>query len=618
MAYQVNQSVIDKAKKDYADAQARGDKDGMIAAHKKAEEERAKAGYSGGDDGSQYISLGGSNNSSSNNSSTSSGGSSSGYDYYKSLMEANSKEWHTASEERRRELERQNQEYGAMIGANYNPNTNKWSDTSGNDLYDYSAIVGGTQTPKAQGTPITYYDKQGNPYTGYTIDNKTYKDPYGNARIDVGMLVPSSDGKTWYEMGENGGIAVNTPLFADPEMQRILALEKMLMAERDLAMGADLANLQRVIDEIQNFKPTEAMSYEEARARAEADVGGTFDVNFAQILNRLQQDAVGRGMFGQIPTEAIKAEALANNELNRANAISSQASDLRLQDFDEKRLMDNDYLNRLQVEAGLTQDKYNLEMQQWQQQQEARLNAINMHMQQQADTYNKAMDKLNTLGYADAEVAKALGIPEGTLSTDDRVAQAEFDRQKELMAYEQQLNKEMASYNASLNAKYSGGGGGGGGQDSTPEAEPLMKADAAYKHALDYFQQRYQDTGEGYTQEDVDAYAYQLMWGTFGFDGLEALNKAPGTAMPSGPKNTIGLGGNYIRDYYTNNYSPRSTGSTGYGDDAGYLGSHGKSGIADEDKNAAKDARNDEYIQNLIKNGGLSQAEINNYYNLKR
>lgn len=53
----VNQKVIDQAKKDYADAHAKGDKAGMAAAHERAEAERAKAGYSGGADGSKNISL---------------------------------------------------------------------------------------------------------------------------------------------------------------------------------------------------------------------------------------------------------------------------------------------------------------------------------------------------------------------------------------------------------------------------------------------------------------------------------------------------------------------------------------------------------------------------------
>jgi len=71
----VNQKVIDQAKKDYAAAYAKGDKAGMASAHAAAEAERAKAGYSGGADGSKNIPL---NQNASGNSKSSSKSSSSG------------------------------------------------------------------------------------------------------------------------------------------------------------------------------------------------------------------------------------------------------------------------------------------------------------------------------------------------------------------------------------------------------------------------------------------------------------------------------------------------------------------------------------------------------------
>lgn len=59
----------------------------------------------------------------------------------KSIMEANSKEWHTASDERKKELEAQNQELGAQLGASFNSGSGKWSDDSGEDLYDYTEVT---------------------------------------------------------------------------------------------------------------------------------------------------------------------------------------------------------------------------------------------------------------------------------------------------------------------------------------------------------------------------------------------------------------------------------------------------------------------------------------------
>lgn len=50
-----DQSIINQAKREFEDAQRRGDQAGMDRAHAKAEAERAKGGYSGGADGSQHI-----------------------------------------------------------------------------------------------------------------------------------------------------------------------------------------------------------------------------------------------------------------------------------------------------------------------------------------------------------------------------------------------------------------------------------------------------------------------------------------------------------------------------------------------------------------------------------
>lgn len=74
----VNQAVIDRAKEDYARAKIAGDKKAMEAAHERAEAERAKAGYSGGKDGSEHIAIasGGGGGSSKSSTGSSSGGSS--------------------------------------------------------------------------------------------------------------------------------------------------------------------------------------------------------------------------------------------------------------------------------------------------------------------------------------------------------------------------------------------------------------------------------------------------------------------------------------------------------------------------------------------------------------
>lgn len=60
------------------------------------------------------------------------------YDYtevYKAEMEANSKAWHTASPEEKKQLEAANQALGKMVGGVYDSKTGTWSDKSGNKLF---------------------------------------------------------------------------------------------------------------------------------------------------------------------------------------------------------------------------------------------------------------------------------------------------------------------------------------------------------------------------------------------------------------------------------------------------------------------------------------------------
>ena len=415
-------------------------------------------------------------------------------------MQANSQEWHTATPERKLELEEANRNLAKEVGGDYDPSTNKWKDSSGNDLYDYSNITGSTSnssnvnsgtstggnlydyssitggttaTKPTNATQTTYYDKQGNPYTGYIIDNKTYKDAEGTQRIDVGMLVPTANGQTWYEMTPTGGVQVNAPLWTNPEylnlQAQIEALQSALFSVDTGALQGYQDLIQATYDKVANFKAREAMSQEEARARAEADVGGTYDEKTAQLINAYNQNAIQRGMFGQTPTEALKMEALAANELDRATNISSTASNIQAQDFNQKQILDQNDLDRYLAEANLGQTLYSTEMQEIQMEMENKINALNYYQQQQAEKYSKAMDRLNTLGYADAEVAAILGVPEGTKSSDQRVREAEAAIEKEMMQTQAEIDRETMAYQASLNAKYSssGGGGGGGGGNGT-------------------------------------------------------------------------------------------------------------------------------------------------------
>lgn len=62
-------------------------------------------------------------------------------------------------------------------------------------------------------TPVIYRTKDGKNATGYIIDGKTYKDPAGNTRVDVGSTVPTAGGV--YTLTEMGSVKTPASVQAD-------------------------------------------------------------------------------------------------------------------------------------------------------------------------------------------------------------------------------------------------------------------------------------------------------------------------------------------------------------------------------------------------------------------
>lgn len=73
------------------------------------------------------------------------------------------------------------------------------------------ASVGNAITQnRPQSTQTTYIDPNNQQQTGYIINGMTYKDPYGQNRVDVGSRVQTGGG--WYQLGADGkGVAISNP-----------------------------------------------------------------------------------------------------------------------------------------------------------------------------------------------------------------------------------------------------------------------------------------------------------------------------------------------------------------------------------------------------------------------
>ena len=91
---------------------------------------------------------------------------------------------------------------GGSTGGSYGGNTSSPSGGSTGRSY------GGSNRP--QSTQTTYIDPNNQQQTGYIINGVTYKDPYGQNRVDVGSKVQTGGG--WYQLGADGkGVAISNP-----------------------------------------------------------------------------------------------------------------------------------------------------------------------------------------------------------------------------------------------------------------------------------------------------------------------------------------------------------------------------------------------------------------------
>lgn len=316
--------------------------------------------------------------------------------------------------------------------------------------------------PKQQTQPTTpiaaeaiYYTPTGEKQFGYNIGGKTYKDQSGTQRIDKGSY--TNAGGAWWQMGDTGGTKVDIPDFAKT-LDNMGSYENMLGGMVFPTFNSQNSKeiqgqLGSVLEALQNFQPTDSMSKDESQARAYAQLNNLYNANLDKALDNYNKDAINRGMFGQLPVEELKQNAISESELSKASAISDLAGDMYSQDFNMARQQDQDFYNRQNMMLNVLAQTYGIESDMYQ-------NALNefttmsdLATNENAMSFEKALNKLNTLGYADQEIADILGVPVGTPS-----------EQINLMEIKDKMAKENFLWEiANTPVKASGGSGGGGG-----------------------------------------------------------------------------------------------------------------------------------------------------------
>lgn len=157
----------------------------------------------------------------------------------------------------------------------------------------------------ANSVKVKYYDPSGKAREGYIIDNKTYKDPDGNERVDIGSVVETAGGT--YTLTKNGGVKTN---FLQENYDRA---EEQLSSAKRAAADALERKYKSLVYEIENNKRSTKKNYNEAIA----------DNNQQKELSqkKLNQLLKAQGISGGASESSIIANAILfeekNNELTR-------------------------------------------------------------------------------------------------------------------------------------------------------------------------------------------------------------------------------------------------------------------------------------------------------------
>ena len=264
-----------------------------------------------------------------------------------------------------------------------------------------------------------YYTPTGEKLTGYNIDGKTYKDAQGTQRIDVGSYTYAGD--QWWQMGDTGGIAVDSPIFTpnyqvqpvtpqipdfSKEISDLYSAIKNYQPQMPNIPYPNMKNynfediqnqLNALTSQVQNYQGADYMNMDEAIARASSQLGGMYNQALEQALEQYNKNAISRGMFGQLPVEALKAQAISESELDKANAINALGANLYSQDFDMAQRENQNYYQQINKLADLLGQQYNTELGRYQSDLNRYNTLYNQARQADQDYFNNIARQLDLL-----------------------------------------------------------------------------------------------------------------------------------------------------------------------------------------------------------------------------
>lgn len=97
------------------------------------------------------------------------------------------------------------------------------------------------------------------------------------------------------------------------------------MQQQQMNPVQEFKNIQSAIPQPQMGR---TISLEDAQRQSQQQIEPLFQQNLNRNLGSIQQDAIRRGFFGQLPTEGIKARAATESAVGLAAAINASANDM--------------------------------------------------------------------------------------------------------------------------------------------------------------------------------------------------------------------------------------------------------------------------------------------------
>lgn len=181
-----------------------------------------------------------------------------------------------------------------------------------------------------------------------SYDATTLRDADGNA-IDSGDLVYGSDGLSYLkstgeslgQIAQRMGLDTSNYAFAvgrgndmryytlngeeitgaNAGLTKEWTQDKLLDKLYNAIMDAGYNNVPKLSD-------YDTLTWEQALAQAGEQMNGRYDQQLNNTLDSLNQKALETGFYGQLPTEALRQQAAASNEVERQSAINNLARSL--------------------------------------------------------------------------------------------------------------------------------------------------------------------------------------------------------------------------------------------------------------------------------------------------